>query len=451
MPCAAHGKEDYGSGVHYVFHFNVVWDHWRDLAGGAWLTIQLSSLAMVIGLALATVCAYAKAAGPSAVRWTVATYVEVVRNTPFLVQIFIIYFSLPVLGISVGANEAALAAMVVNFGAYGTEILRAGIESVSHGQVDAAKALGLTRLQTFRYVVLFPALKTVFPGTGEPIHPADARFKRRVRGLRGRAHRRYQFAAIDHLPSVRILFRRDRTVSGHGTGLSRCPGRNLLGRLRARATLLEAPGVNRSFGIPEFIYLLAALRWTLLLSLVAFLGGGVVGFVIAILRTTHSRILRLLTAGYIQLFQGTPVLMQLFLFYYGLAVLYDMQVDAWPAVALAFTLYAGAFLGEIWRGSIQAIPRTQWEASACLSLGYIEQLRFVILPQAMRISIPPTVGFLVQLVKGTSIAAIIGFVELTRAGQLIVNVTFQPMVVYPIVAALYFAVCWPLSLAQPIS
>jgi len=206
--------------------------------------------------------------------------------------------------------------------------------------------------------------------------------------------------------------------------------------------------VNRSFGLSEFIYLLAALRWTLLLSLIAFVGGGIVGFVIAILRTTNSRVLRLLTAGYIQLFQGTPVLMQLFLFYYGLAVLYDMQVDAWPAVTLAFTLYAGAFLGEIWRGSIQAIPRTQWEASACLSLSHIQQLRFVILPQAMRISIPPTVGFLVQLVKGTSIAAIIGFVELTRAGQLIVNVTFQPMVVYPIVAALYFAVCWPLSLAS---
>jgi polar amino acid transport system permease protein len=204
--------------------------------------------------------------------------------------------------------------------------------------------------------------------------------------------------------------------------------------------------VNRSFGIPEFFYILAAVRWTLLLSLVAFVGGGAVGFVIAILRTTRSRVLRALTIGYIQLFQGTPVLMQLFLFYYGLAVLLDMQVDAWPAVALAFTLYSGAFLGEIWRGSIQAIPRTQWEASACLSLGYVEQLRFVILPQAMRISIPPTVGFLVQLIKGTSIAAIIGFVELTRAGQLMVNVTFQPMIVYPVVAVLYFMVCWPLSL-----
>lgn len=203
--------------------------------------------------------------------------------------------------------------------------------------------------------------------------------------------------------------------------------------------------MNRSFGLSEFLFLVAAVRWTLLLSLVAFLGGGVLGLVIAILRTTSSRFLSLLTSGYIQLFQGTPVLMQLFLFYYGFAVLFDMQVDAWPAVALAFTLYSGAFLGEIWRGSIQAIPRTQWEASACLSLGYFQQLRFVILPQAMRISIPPTVGFLVQLIKGTSIAAIIGFVELTRAGQLMVNVTFQPMIVYPVVAALYFVVCWPLS------
>ena len=149
--------------MHYAFHFNVVWDHWRDLAEGAWLTIRLSALAMIIGLALATVCAYAKAAGPSPLRWTIAAYVEAIRNTPFLVQIFIIYFSLPALGISVGANEAALAAMVVNFGAYGTEILRAGIESVGQGQIDAAKALGLTRLQTFRHVMLFPALKTVFP------------------------------------------------------------------------------------------------------------------------------------------------------------------------------------------------------------------------------------------------------------------------------------------------
>jgi polar amino acid transport system permease protein len=149
--------------VHYAFHFNVVWEHWRELAEGAWLTIRLSALAMLIGLAVATVCAYAKAAGPKPIRLAIAAYIELIRNTPFLVQIFIIYFSLPSLGISMDANEAALIAMVVNFGAYGTEILRAGIEAVPHGQIDAAKALGLSRWQTFRYIVLFPAIKTVFP------------------------------------------------------------------------------------------------------------------------------------------------------------------------------------------------------------------------------------------------------------------------------------------------
>jgi polar amino acid transport system permease protein len=204
--------------------------------------------------------------------------------------------------------------------------------------------------------------------------------------------------------------------------------------------------MGRSFGPAEFLYLLKAIPWTLLLSLGALLGGGIVGVLIAILRIVPLRPLRWLAIGYIELFQGTPVLMQLFVVYYGLAVLFDIQVAAWPAVLLAFTLYSGAFLGEIWRGSIQAIPRPQWEAAECLSLGFTKQLWYIILPQAARISIPPTVGFTVQLIKSTSIAAIIGFVELTRAGQLMTNTTFKPMIIYPIVAALYFLLCWPLSL-----
>src|SRR5215831_17349017 len=194
------------------------------------------------------------------------------------------------------------------------------------------------------------------------------------------------------------------------------------------------------------MYLVGALRWTFLLSAVAFAGGGVLGFAIALARVSGSRLLRWPAAAYIGLLQGTPLLMQLFLVFYGLAVLTGVRIDPWPAVILAFTLYAAAFLGEIWRGAIQAIPKQQWEAAAALPLSPTAQLRHVILPQAFRIAIPPTVGFLVQLIKGTSIASIIGFIELTRAGQLIVNVTFQPMVVYPVVAALYFALCWPLSL-----
>jgi len=149
--------------MNYVFHFGVVWDHWRDLAGGAWLTIRLSAMAIVLGLALSIAGAYAKVNGPRPLRWLVGAYVETIRNTPFLVQIFIIYFSLPAVGLRLEANEAALAAMAINFGAYGTEIVRAGIEAVPQGQVEAARALGLTRLQTFRFVILFPAVKTVFP------------------------------------------------------------------------------------------------------------------------------------------------------------------------------------------------------------------------------------------------------------------------------------------------
>jgi polar amino acid transport system permease protein len=200
----------------------------------------------------------------------------------------------------------------------------------------------------------------------------------------------------------------------------------------------------RVFSLNDLLFILAATRWTILLSLLAFTLGGLLGGVIAVLRISRFAPVRLAAAGYVQLFQGTPLLMQLFLIYYGLS-LFGLRLDAWTAVTIAYTVYAAAFLGDIWRGCIQAIPKEQWEASRALALGYLAQLFLVILPQAVRIAIPPTVGFMVQLVKATAVASIIGFVELTRAGQLMTNATFQPMIVYPIVAGLYFALCWPLS------
>ena len=203
--------------------------------------------------------------------------------------------------------------------------------------------------------------------------------------------------------------------------------------------------MSRGFGTGELLFLIEALRWTVLLTAVAFAGGGVGGFAVALARTSPSRSLRAAAWLFTMLLQGTPLLMQLFVAFYGLAVLTGLRLDPWPAVALAFTLYAAAFLGDIWRGTIQAIPRTQWEAATALGLRRWPTLRTVVLPQAARIAIPPTVGFLVQLIKNTSVAAIVGFVELTRAGQLMVNVTFQPMVVYPVVALLYFLLCWPIS------
>jgi len=149
--------------VNYAFRFNVVWDHFPELMNGALLTIELSATAMAMGLGLAVLCAYGKSAGPRPVRWLLAGYVELIRNTPFLVQIFIFYFSLPMIGIRLTANSAALAAMTINLGAYASEILRAGIEAVPRGQVEAARALGLRRLQIFRSIIIFPALKAVYP------------------------------------------------------------------------------------------------------------------------------------------------------------------------------------------------------------------------------------------------------------------------------------------------
>lgn len=200
----------------------------------------------------------------------------------------------------------------------------------------------------------------------------------------------------------------------------------------------------REFTTGEVWFLVLATRWTVLLTLVAFVGGGVFGLAIAILRISKSRPLVAFAMGYIKLFQGTPLLMQLYLVYFG-SSLFGFNSDPWMAVALAFTLYASAFLGEIWRGCIQAIPRGQWEGARSLALSYPQQLRDIILPQALRIATPPTVGFLVQLLKGTSLASIVGFAELTRAAQMVNNATFRPFTVYALVALIYFALCYPLS------
>lgn len=201
----------------------------------------------------------------------------------------------------------------------------------------------------------------------------------------------------------------------------------------------------RTFGYNEFLYVLEAARWTILLSLVAFVGGVVMGLIIALARTSDSKLARTLAIGYIQLFRGTPLLLQLFLIFFGAPVL-GWEINPWWAAGIALTLNSSAFLGEIWRGCIEAIPQGQWEAADALGLSFIWKMRDVVLPQALKIAVPPTVGYLVQVVKGTSLAAIIGFTELTRAGQIMNNVTFQPLWVFSAVALIYFVLCWPLSL-----
>jgi polar amino acid transport system permease protein len=194
-----------------------------------------------------------------------------------------------------------------------------------------------------------------------------------------------------------------------------------------------------------FRNLLLAARWTVVLSLIAFIGGGLVGLVLLVFRLSKTPGANKLVGGYVQLFQGTPLLMQLFLSYFGIA-LFGINTSAWVAAALALTLYTSAFLTEIWRGCVNSIPKGQWEAAQSLALNFPEQLRYVVLPQAVKIAIPPTVGFLVQVIKGTALASVIGFVELTKAGTMITNATFKPFLVYSCLALMYFALCFPISL-----
>jgi polar amino acid transport system permease protein len=190
--------------------------------------------------------------------------------------------------------------------------------------------------------------------------------------------------------------------------------------------------------------LLIATQWTIVLSAIAFVSGGVVGLILLFMRTSRVAPLEWFTKSYIEFFQGTPLLMQLFLFFFGVA-LFGIDVSPLLAAWLALTFWTSAFLTEIWRGCVEAVPRGQWEASSSLALSYIEQMRYVILPQATRIAVAPTVGFSVQVIKGTALASIIGFVELTKAGSELNNATFQPFLVYSLVALIYFCLCFPLS------
>ena len=197
--------------------------------------------------------------------------------------------------------------------------------------------------------------------------------------------------------------------------------------------------------LPILAKLAEGLLATLALSLLAFVLGGAAGLLVLFARVGRSTNLRRLAKAYIQAFQNTPLLMQMFIVFFGSSMA-GLDLSPWTAAAIGLTLYTSAYLAEVWRGCVESIPRGQWEASSSLAMGYLQQMRHVVLPQALRLSIAPTVGFSVQIIKGTAVASIIGFSELTKLGSMLANATFQPFLIYGLVAAGYFLLCWPLSL-----
>ena len=205
------------------------------------------------------------------------------------------------------------------------------------------------------------------------------------------------------------------------------------------------------FGEPEGVVLyqlIFATQFTIYLSLIAFLGGGLVGAAITLLRISPSKPARFFSQAYIWFFQSAPLLMLLFLFGLGVPRLLGFNVNIWLAASFALTLYASAYLAEVWRGAIQSLPDGQWEGASALGLRFVSTLRLVILPQAVRVSLAPTVGFLVQIIKGTSLAYIIGFSDLMSIGKRWANAPVEgtePFIIYPLMALIYFALCFPLS------
>jgi polar amino acid transport system permease protein len=195
--------------------------------------------------------------------------------------------------------------------------------------------------------------------------------------------------------------------------------------------------------------LLDATQFTIYLSLIAFLGGGVVGGVIAFLRILPDRRARAFALGWIWLFQSTPLLMLLFLSGLGAPRLLGINVDPWTAAIVSLTIYTSAYLADVWRSAVESVGKGQWEGARALGLGFVQTLRRVILPQAVRTALAPTVGFMVQIIKGTSLAYIIGFRDLMAIGKRWANAPVEgtePFIIFPLMALIYFCLCFPLSL-----
>ena len=260
----------------------VTLDFWTVLA--EW-PLLLKGIAWTLGLIVGVACAWARNDGPAWIAWPTAIYVELIRNTPFIVQLFFIFSGLPAIGVRLSPEVASNIAMVVNLGAYAGEIVRAGIAATPRGQIEAGLSLALSRVQTFRHVLLPPALRKVWP------------------------------------------------------------------------------------------------------SLVS----------------------------------------QMIIVMLGAAVCGQISTEALS--------YAANLIQS--RNSAASRPG--------LALDFREQLRHVILPQAGRLAIAPTVGFMVQVIKGTALASVTGFIELAKTGTMITNATFKPFLVYSCVGLMYFILCFPVS------
>lgn len=202
----------------------------------------------------------------------------------------------------------------------------------------------------------------------------------------------------------------------------------------------------QAFGWQHLSLILQGALVTVQICALSVLFGGVLGLAVGLMATGGVRPLKWVSAVYVGIIRGIPVLLIIFFVYFGVPLLMPGSsfAEYWAAV-IALSIFASAYIGELVRGSIQAVPRGQFEAAEALGMSYVNRMRFVILPQAARLIVPPGVGFLVILIKDSSLVAVIGLIELTRAGNIVSSQTADPILAYSVVGSFYFAICFVLS------
>jgi polar amino acid transport system permease protein len=201
------------------------------------------------------------------------------------------------------------------------------------------------------------------------------------------------------------------------------------------------------FGTQNLEPLLQGAKLTLYLVAMSGLLGSVVGLVFGLARVAPFAPARWLAAVYVNFIRGQPVLIILLFLYFAIPLVIPSATFArGPTAILGLTVYAGAYVAEIVRGAIEAIPKGQSEAASALGMGYLLRYRYIVLPQAMKIAIPPLIGFLISLVKASSLVSVIGYIELTKAGRIVSTLNQEPLATFLIVAALYFVLSYPIAL-----
>ncbi len=197
--------------------------------------------------------------------------------------------------------------------------------------------------------------------------------------------------------------------------------------------------------LKDWWFILEGLGITLFLCLCTIVFASILGIVQGTMRTSKVKVFSSFSWIYVYIVRGTPLLMQLFLIYYGLPIILGYSIPAFTTALVGLTFYATAYLGEIVKAGLQSVDIGQKEAAKALGMTTIQEFRFIVFPQTLRVIVPNAVGFFIALVKDSSLVSAIGFVELTRASKLVIARTFQPFTIYLAVAAVYFIVCYGMS------